>query len=53
MFACLSDLCPCIVMHLFMVTWHLGQGDKITLILNKKVYIFKVTFNQESWQYVP
>ena len=34
-------------------TWHLGQDDKITLILYTNVSIFKVTFNQESWQYVP
>ena len=53
MFDCLLDLCPYIVMRLFLVTWHLGQDDKITLILYTNVYIFKVTFNQESWQYVP
>ena len=47
------DLCTCIVMRLFLVAWHLGQDDKITLILYTNVYIFKVTFNQESWQYVP
>ena len=33
--------------------WLLGQDDKITLILYTNVYILKVTFNQESWQYVP
>ena len=37
----------------FFVTWHLGQDDKITLILDTNVYILKVTINQESWQYVP
>ena len=37
----------------FLVTWHLGQDDKITLILYTNVYILKVTFNQESWQYLP
>ena len=36
----------------FLVIWHLGQDDKITLILYTCVYIFKVTFNHESWQYV-
>ena len=40
-------------MRLFLVTWHLGQDDKITLILNTNVYIFKVAFNQECSQYVP
>ena len=38
--------------RLFLVIWHLGQDDKITLILYTNVYIFKVIFNQESWQYV-
>ena len=52
-FDCLLDLCPCTVMRLFLVTWHLRQDDKITLILYTNVYILKVTFNQESWQYVP
>ena len=33
---------------LFLVTWHLGQDDKMTLILYTNVYIFKDTFNQES-----
>ena len=37
----------------FLVTWHLGQDDMITLILFTNVNIFKVTFNLESWQYVP
>ena len=36
-------------MRLILVTWHFGQYDKITLILYTNVYIFKVTFNQESW----
>ena len=49
----LLDVCPCIVMRLFLVTWHLGQDDKITLILYTNLYIFRVTYNQESWQYVP
>ena len=48
MFDCLLDLCQNLVMRLFLVTWHLGQGDKITLILYTNVYILKVTFNQES-----
>ena len=39
------------LMRLFLVTWHLGQDDKIALILYTNVYIFKVTFNQGSWQY--
>ena len=43
------DLCPCIVMRLFLVTWHLDQDDKIMLILYKNVYIFKVTFNQDLY----
>ena len=33
--------------------WLLGQDDKIILIIYTNVYISKVTFNQESWQYVP
>ena len=39
-------------MSLFLAKWHLGQDDKITLKLYTNVYIFKVTFNQERWQYV-
>ena len=31
----------------------LGQDNKNMLILNTYVHIFKVTFNQESLQYVP
>ena len=46
-------LMSCIVMRLILVTWHLGHDNKITLTLYTNVYIFKVTFNQESWQYVP
>ena len=53
MFDCLLDVCSCIVMCFVLVNWHLGQDDKIMLILYTNVYIFKVTFNQESWQYVP
>ena len=34
-------------------TWHMGQDDNITLILYTNAYIFNVTLNQESWQYVP
>ena len=45
-------ICPCTVMSLFLAIWHLGQDDKITLKLYTNVYIFKVTFNQERWQYV-
>ena len=41
-----SDRCP--LGYLFLVTWHLGQDDKIMLILYTNLYIFKVTFNQES-----
>ena len=39
--------------HALLCAWHLDQNDKIMLILYTKIYIFKVTFNQESWQYVP
>ena len=48
MFDLILDLCLCIVLRLFLVTWHLGQDDKITVILYKNVCIFKVKFNQES-----
>ena len=37
----LLDLCPYIGMRLFLVTWQLGQDDKITLILYTNVPIFK------------
>ena len=50
-FDCLLDVCPWIVMRLLLVTCHLDQD--VSLILYTYVYIFKVTFNQESWQYVP
>ena len=52
MFDSLLELCPCIVMRLFLITWHLGHDDKITLILYTNVYIFKVLFYQERMQYV-
>ena len=38
--------------HALLCAWHLDQDDKITLILYINVYIFKVTVNQDSWQYV-
>ena len=49
---CLTVFCPCNVMRLFLITGHLGQDDKITLILYTNVYSFKEAFNQENWQYV-
>ena len=51
-FDCLLDFCPCIVMRLFF--GYLAPGPRWqdhTLILYTNVYIFKVIFNQESWQY--
>ena len=34
----LRSICPSIVMRLFLVTWHLGQDDKITLIIYKRIH---------------
>ena len=48
MFDCLLDLCSCIFMRFFLVTWHLGQDDNITLILYTNVNIFKVTLTKRA-----
>ena len=37
--------------HALLCIYFWLQDDKITLILYTNAYIFKVSFNQESWQY--
>ena len=41
-----------IYVYVMLCVWHLGQDNKIARILYTNVYILKVIFNQESWQYV-